>query len=75
MWMHGLGGIGMGLGVVVWVVLLGGIAALVVWAVRQYAPHGGSSPGADSLEILKRRYARGEVTREQFEQMKKDLGA
>ena len=73
MWMHGLGGIGMGLGLIVWVALLGGVAALVVWAVRQYAPRAGS--GTDSLDILKRRYAQGEVTREQFEQMKKDLGA
>ncbi len=27
----------------------------------------------DSLEILKTRYARGEITREQFEQLKQDL--
>jgi putative membrane protein len=26
-----------------------------------------------SLEILKKRYAKGEITREQFEQMKKDI--
>lgn len=33
----------------------------------------GGEPNA--LEIAKRRYARGEITKEQFEQMKKDLTA
>ena len=28
----------------------------------------------DSLEILRERYAKGEITKEEFEQMKKDLG-
>jgi len=31
------------------------------------------TPGETSIDILKRRYARGEVTKEEFEQMKKDL--
>lgn len=29
--------------------------------------------GSNALEILKERYAKGEITREQFEQMKKDI--
>ncbi|MDA4112546.1 MAG: SHOCT domain-containing protein [Thaumarchaeota archaeon] len=29
--------------------------------------------GEDAKEILKRRYARGEITKEQFDQMKKDI--
>ncbi|NOZ14165.1 MAG: SHOCT domain-containing protein [Acidobacteria bacterium] len=31
------------------------------------------SASADASEILRLRYAQGEITREQFEQMKKDL--
>jgi putative membrane protein len=36
---------------------------------------GGEKPeaGGDALEILKARYARGELTREQFLQMKQDI--
>jgi putative membrane protein len=34
---------------------------------------GGWGYGGDAKEILRRRYARGEITKEQFDQMKKDL--
>jgi putative membrane protein len=48
-------------------IVIGGIA-VARWALKS----GGG--GADSaLEILKRRYARGEITKEQFEEMKKDI--
>ena len=56
----------------------GGVIAAVVLAVRAFAGPGGragaSSPLAGRpLEILKERYARGEITREQYEEVKRDL--
>jgi putative membrane protein len=33
----------------------------------------GQTPNETPLDILKKRYARGEITKEQFEEMKEDL--
>lgn len=36
--------------------------------------HGNNhTPGEDALAVAKRRYANGEITKEQFDQLKKDL--
>ena len=72
------GGIALVLNLVLWVGLLAGLALLVVWAVRR-APvlatagsYGSGQPSAK--EILQARYARGEITREQYELAKQDIG-
>ncbi len=61
-----------------WMLLFwGAVIALVVWGVRKLAERGdsGQRSGAerDPLEIVKERYARGDVSREEFEQIKRDL--
>ena len=55
-----------------WILLI----LVVVWAVRAGLNSGdgaGSGNQRTPLEILKERYARGEIDRETFERMKKDL--
>jgi uncharacterized membrane protein len=52
----------------------GGIIWLAVWGIGRATGHGNvtSTIGAP-LEIAKGRYAKSEITKEQFEQIKKDL--
>jgi len=54
-------------------VFWGGIIALVIWAVRRVTGSGGSEGSNLALEMLKQRYANGEISGEEFEQIKKDL--
>lgn len=46
---------------------------LVIWGVIALFRQSGSNDKGRSIEILKERYAKGEITREQFETIKKDL--
>ncbi len=55
-------------------VFWGAMILLAVWAFRQFsAPR--ERPGVEPtpLEIAQRRYAAGEITREQYEQIRRDL--
>ncbi|MGE5306156.1 MAG: SHOCT domain-containing protein, partial [Alphaproteobacteria bacterium] len=45
----------------------------IVLLVRYLSPHGRSKSTEDALEILKRRYARGEIQKAEFEDKRKDL--
>jgi len=66
--MEGFGA--MGLMGVFWIVVLG----LIIWAVVAAARGAGQAGGSESsLEILKKRYARGEINKAEYEEKKKDL--
>ncbi len=65
------GGFGMLVGVLFWVALL----SLVVWAVVEYGKtHTRQTMAEEStLEVLKRRYAKGEISQAEYLQARKDL--
>ncbi len=64
---------GMGMGMILLIVL---VVAAVWWFARGTGTMDrGRTGGETPLDILKRRYAAGEITKEQFESMKKDLEA
>lgn len=52
-----------------------GSILLVIWIVKQFTPGGTSnSPSTgNALEILKERFAKGELSKEEFVEMKKEL--
>ena len=79
MWGHmgdfALGGMGMGLGMFLfWGVLLAIIVILAVKALDANARRKREKEPS-ALDILKERYARGEIERDEFEQKKRDLEA
>ena len=62
----GFGGIFM---ILLWV----GLIVLIVWGVMKIGKGGGTPSKKDALDIARERYAKGEISKEEFEQIKKDL--
>jgi len=57
----------------IWMLIFwGAIICLIIWGIGQVSG-GGHRADDDPLEIARRRYARGKITREQFEQLRGDL--
>jgi len=59
--------------IIVWVLII----ALIVWGVIALVRRGnsasGTAPKHDPLDTAKERYAKGEISKEEYEQIKKDL--
>jgi len=73
--MHWTDGWGMGFGggffmIFFWVLIIAGIAYLVKLVIGGPT---GEEKSETALDILKKRYARGEISREEFEEKKKDI--
>lgn len=70
-WIGGAWGIGM---LLLMLLFWGLVIAGVVLAVRWLATQGRESRSDRALAILRERYARGEIDREEFEAKRRDLG-
>ena len=60
-------------GLLLMVLLWGASIALILWGVSSLFPAGRVTTEADALEILRRRYARGAISREEFLQASETL--
>ena len=68
---YGMMGFGMGFGFIFMLLFLGLIVWLIVTLVN--ASQSNKKESEDSLTILKKRYASGEITKKQYEEMRKEL--
>lgn len=70
-WM--MGGMGL-LSILFWILIIAGVVLIVRWLTERNG-QGKTSPAESPLDILKKRYAKGEIDRETFEKMKQDIEA
>ena len=70
---YGYGILGYGMfifGFIFWILILVGLVLLIKYL---WEGGGGKREEESALEVLKKRYARGEISKEEFEEKKKDL--
>ena len=70
----GLGIIGVILGFIFLVLIIAGIIILIIWIVKKTgSPKIEQISNDNALEIIRQRYAKGEITKNEFNALKKDL--
>lgn len=72
--MHNLNGMGWGMGYG-WIIGLFILIAVIWFVSRMINPNQNTPvlPNKSALEILKERYARGEINKEEYEEIKKNM--
>ena len=63
---------GMGFGWFFWIIIIG----VIIWGILQFTNRNQQFNNKDSetpLDIITRRYAKGEITKEEFEEMKNKI--
>lgn len=68
---YGMGGFGFGsiFMILWWILIIAGVVVLVKWLIGSNTSPGGSK----ALEILKERYARGEIDEQEYQKKKQHL--
>lgn len=67
---YGLMGFGWIFGLIFWGLLILGVVLVIKWTIGS---SGGGGRGLTALDILKQRYASGEISEEEYHRMKKEL--
>jgi len=71
----GMGWFGMIFMLLFWVLVIAGIVFLIRWLVQNTGSKSssGAGTGSQAMDILKERYAKGEISQDEFESMKKEI--
>jgi len=69
----GMGAVGWLFMFLFWGLIIIGLVLVVRWLLDRGRPGVGQGAGEAPLDILKRRYARGEIGKDEYDRMKRDL--
>ena len=71
----GMGWFGMIFMIIFWGLIIVGLVLLIRWLIQNTSGKGqtGVRTGSNAIDILKGRYAKGEISRDEFESMKNDI--
>lgn len=71
----GMGWFGMIFMILFWGLIIVGLVFLIRWLIQNTSSkgHSGVGTGSKAIDILKERYAKGEISRDEFESMQRDI--